>query len=170
MAYENTDTDLGYVGLTPNFPGKVVPIELSSPHVNGSMLCKAGVYMGHFGDVEVEVNLTCNPFKACCGGAGFVKQGLKGNGTVFINATGTIMQKVLEEGEKIIVDTNCVLAWAENVQMELVAAGGMCGMCCGGEGMFNTQFVGPGLVMIQSLNAEQFVMSLIPRLKKKGPV
>ena len=162
MRLENTQQELGFVGLTPNFPSKVIPVDLSSPMVNGTLQCKAGAYMAHFGEVEIQTDFDCNPCRACCGGAGFVRQELVGTGTVFLNSSGTIMQKELVEGEKIVVDTNCVLAWAQGVEMELQSAGGCCGMALGGEGVFNTVFTGPGLVMVTSMNQNQYQVAVAP--------
>ncbi|GMI25608.1 hypothetical protein TeGR_g4380 [Tetraparma gracilis] len=162
MVMENTQQTMGFVGLTPNFPGKVIPVDLASDAVSGTLLCKAGAYMAHFGEVEIETDFDCNPFRACCGGAGFVRQQLAGTGTVFLNSTGTIMQKTLAEGEKIVVDTNAVLAWADGVDMDLQSAGGCCGCALGGEGVFNTVFTGPGLVMVSSMTLDQYRVAVAP--------
>ena len=70
MIFTNTQEDLGFVGLTPNFPSKVIPVDLNSDTVNRALICKAGSYMAHYGEVEIETNLECNPCKACCGGGG----------------------------------------------------------------------------------------------------
>ena len=81
---------------------------------------------------------------------------------VFLNSTGTIMQKTLVAGEKIVVDTDCVLAWASGVEMELQTAGGCCGICAGGEGFYNTVFKGPGLVMVSSMNVHKYQVAVAP--------
>jgi uncharacterized protein (AIM24 family) len=168
MVLTNQQQELGFVGLTPNFPSKVIPVDLSSPSVNGSLICQQGCYMAHYGELEIDVDFTCNPFKACCGGAGFVQQRLNGTGTVFLNSTGTIMQKELVENEKIVVDTNCVLAWASTVEMELQTSSGCCGMALGGEGIFNTVFKGPGLVMVSSMTQEQYRIAVAPEPPSKA--
>jgi uncharacterized protein (AIM24 family) len=99
----------GYVALTPNFPtAKVVPVNLSSPHVNGTLVAQQGSFMASYGEVNVGVSLDCNFMRCCCSGLGLVRQKLQGSGTVFLASTGTIVQKVLEPGETILVDTNCV--------------------------------------------------------------
>ena len=45
---------------------------------------------------------------------------------------GTIMTKELAEGEKIVVDTNSLVAWDSNVKLDVRLAGGFCTVCCGG--------------------------------------
>ena len=72
----------------------------------------------------------------------------------------TVVQKNLEEGESIIVDTECVLAWAQTVKIEVRRAGGIFGMIGGGEGIFNTLLTGPGMIMIQSFNRAQLLATI----------
>ena len=87
---------------------------------------------------------------------GMVRQKVHGRGTVFVASTGTIVQKVLQPGEVILVDTNCILAYAESCTLDLKRAAGMVGMMGGGEGIFNTTLTGPGLVIVQSMNPTVF--------------
>ena len=101
------------------------------------------------------MDLDCNPCRACFGGTGLIRQKLVGTGTAFIEGLGTVVQKVLADGEKIIVDTNCVLAWAETVDVSYRRAGTIMGMVGGGEGIFNTVLTGPGLIIVQSFTVEQ---------------
>ncbi len=73
-----------------------------------------------------------------------------------IAASGTIIQKVLEQGETIIIDSNCVLAFAQSCKLDVRRAAGIVGMIGGGEGIFNTTLTGPGLVLVQSMNELTF--------------
>ncbi len=63
-----------------------------------------------------------------------MRQKLEGDGTVFLAGTGTIVQKILAEGETILADTNCVMAFAKSCKMDLRRAGGVLGILGGGEG------------------------------------
>jgi uncharacterized protein (AIM24 family) len=94
--------------------------------------------------------------RCCCAGLGLVRQKITGNGTVFLNSTGTIVQKVLQEGETVLVDTECVLAFADSCKLDIRKAGGILGMMGGGEGIFNTTLTGPGLVIMVSMNQTVF--------------
>ena len=147
--------DQGFVALTPNFPtAKVVPVNLSQ--VGGSIICQQGAFMASYGEVNVSISLDCNLLRCCCGGLGLVRQKLEGNGTVFLEGTGTMVQKILAVGETILVDTECVMAFANSCKLDLKRAGGVLGILGGGEGFFNTTLTGPGLVIIQSMNATVF--------------
>ena len=64
----------GYVALTPNFPmAKVVPVDLSSPNVNGVLIAQQGAFMASVGDVEIGVSVDCNFLRCCCAGTGLVR-------------------------------------------------------------------------------------------------
>jgi uncharacterized protein (AIM24 family) len=121
-----------YAALTPNFPtAKVVPVVLSDPNVGGRLICQQGAYMASYGDASVQVD--CD---------------------------WTMVQKVLKPGETILVDTFCLLAYADTCKMDLRRAGGILGMVGGGEGIFNTTVTGPGLVIVQSMNETVFLQAL----------
>ena len=75
-----------------------------------------------------------------------------GTGTAFLGATGTIVQKVLDANETILIDTNCLLAYAETCTFDLKKTGGVMNWIGGGEGFFNSTIKGPGLVVVQSMN------------------
>lgn len=83
---------------------------------------------------------------------GLVRQKIEGSGTAFLGATGTIVQKVLEKGETMLIDTNCLLAYAQTCTFDLKKTGGIVNWIGGGEGFFNSSIEGPGLVVVQSMS------------------
>jgi uncharacterized protein (AIM24 family) len=151
----------GVIGLTPWFPGKIIPIHL--PAHGGAVLARKGSYMAHFGNVDVETSLDCNCCLCCCDGVGFVRQELEGDGTVFIAAGGTVLTKVLASGETLIVDTHSVVAWEKTVTMGIRRTGGCCTMCFSGEGLFNTTLTGPGYVVVESMPFSKFKKAVAPK-------
>jgi hypothetical protein len=50
--------------------------------------------MGSTGQVKVAADCDCNCCSCCCGGMGFIRQRAEGSGTLFLNAGGTVVQKV----------------------------------------------------------------------------
>jgi uncharacterized protein (AIM24 family) len=161
--------EAAFAALAPNFPtAKVVPVELSQPHVNGKLICQQGAFMASYGDVRIGVSLDWNFMRCCCAGLGLVRQKLEGSGTAFLASTGTMVQKVLQPGETILVDTNCVMAFADSCKLDLRRAGGVLGMAGGGEGIFNTTLTGPGLVILQSMNETIFREALVaPKIYRR---
>jgi uncharacterized protein (AIM24 family) len=101
--------------------------------------------------------------RCCCAGFGLVRQKIKGTGTVFLESTGTIVQKVLQAGETVLVDTECVLAFASSCKLDIRRTGGILGILGGGEGIFNTTLTGPGLVVMVSMNQTVFREALVAK-------
>eukprot|EP00934_Nitzschia_sp_Nitz4_P009345 Nitzschia sp. Nitz4//scaffold206_size41850//14769//15527//NITZ4_007419-RA/size41850-processed-gene-0.41-mRNA-1//1//CDS//3329541556//9335//frame0 len=161
----NNDSQVAYAALASNDPmGKVIPVDLASPNVGGKLIVQQGAYMASYGEVDIKVSLDCNFTRCCCGGMGLIRQKLKGTGTAFLSATGTIVQKVLAPGEVMVMDNNCILAYAGSCTLDIRRTGGIVGMIGGGEGIFNATVTGPGLVIVQSMNTLTFLKAL--RAKK----
>ena len=161
MQYTNSGNSSGnvpgFVALAPNFPtAKVVPVNMSSPNVNGTLIAQSGAYMASYGDVNVVSSVDCNFMRCCCSGLGLIRQKIVGTGTVFLAGTGTMVQKVLRADETIIVDSNCIMAYADTCTLDLKRTGGVLGIVGSGEGFFNTTLKGPGLVIVQSMNETVF--------------
>lgn len=158
----NEGTSDAYVGLTPNFPAKVIPLVFGGDVKPGSsVIAKPGALMAQLGDVDVGCNIDSNPLTCCCAGLGLCRQKLNrtsgGNpGMVFLNAGGTIVMKDLGVDETVTVDGGSVLAYEDTVQLGVVYAG-RCFTCCfGGEGFFNTTMKGPGKIYMQSMNIYRY--------------
>lgn len=163
--HTNEGASEGFIGLTPDFPAKVVPVDLGQH--GGKIITKGGAWMANIGDVRVSVDCDCNCCTCCCGGMGMVRQANIGTGTVFLAAGGTVLTRRLGEGEAIICDTSSLVGYEDGVKISIKRAGGCCTMCCGGEGLFNTKVKGPGLVIVQSMSFEKYKAALVPPVPSK---
>jgi uncharacterized protein (TIGR00266 family) len=162
LAYTNNSKEPKPIGLTPNFPAKIIPIDLS---VYSGIRIKSGSFMASIGE-DVHFNLSSvKGVAGCCGGQGFILNELHGKSMVFLNAGGTIVQKILKPKEIILVDTHSVVAFEKSVKYSVQGTGGCFVMCCGGEGMFNTKFTGPGSIWVQSLSFEKFISKISRRMR-----
>ena len=85
------------------------------------------------------------------GGEGFIMQKLEGDGWVFVQMGGTLVERQLAPGEELHVDTGCLAAYTPDVDFDIVRAGDVKTMLTGGEGLFFARLRGPGRVWIQSL-------------------
>ena len=61
------------------------------------------------------------------------------------------MEKILAPGEVLQIDTDSLVGFAETCNYSVKMIPGCMNCCCGGQGMFNTQIVGPGLVITESM-------------------
>jgi uncharacterized protein (AIM24 family) len=85
------------------------------------------------------------------GGEGFIMEKLEGDGMAFVHAGGHIIEKELQPGELIKIDTGCIVAFTKNVDYDIQFVKGIKNMVFGGEGLFFATLRGPGKVWIQSL-------------------
>jgi uncharacterized protein (AIM24 family) len=116
--------------------------------------------MAHIGEASVTYRFVRNVGAALFGGNGLTLLRLHGTATVFVNGSGAIMEKHLQPGESLVVDTESVVAFSETVNYEVRTAGSCFAMCCGGEGFFNTVLTGPGLVILQSMTVNKLRRAL----------
>jgi uncharacterized protein (AIM24 family) len=85
------------------------------------------------------------------GGEGFIMQKLEGDGLAFVHAGGTIVERIIQPGEVLKIDTGCIVAYTKEVDFDIQFVGGIKNTFFGGEGVFFATLRGPGKVWIQSL-------------------
>ena len=162
VRFTNSSQQVGYVGITPNQPMSiVVPLNLDA--YGGSMNAKRGAYIAGPETIAPQVQIlparSC--LACCCGGLPPVIQSLHGSGIGFIAAGGTVVQKSLGPGERILVDTDSVLAFTNTIHYDVKRVGNCVTCCCAGEGCFNTLLTGPGDVFIQSMPYEKLLAFIV---------
>jgi uncharacterized protein (AIM24 family) len=101
--------------------------------------------------VDVNLAFTKRFGAGLFGGEGFILQKLTGDGLAFVHAGGTVHFKDLQAGERLILDTGCLVAFQESVGYDIQMAGGIKTALFGGEGLFLASMTGPGRVFLQSL-------------------
>jgi uncharacterized protein (AIM24 family) len=85
------------------------------------------------------------------GGEGFIMEKLEGDGLAFLHACGHVVEKDLQAGEVLKVDTGCIVGFTSNVNYDIQFVGGIKNTLFGGEGLFFASLTGPGKVWIQTL-------------------
>ena len=83
-------------------------------------------------------------------------------------AMGTVIKKTLAEGEQILVDGNSILCFETSVTVDVRPVGGIAAICCGGEGIFNTEMNGPGTVFLQSMSIDKLRLLFPPKTSNGG--
>ena len=107
------------------------------------------------------------------GGEGFILQRLTGDGLAFIHAGGTILPIDLAPGERLRVDTGCLVGFTLEVDYDIQFVGGIKTALFGGEGLFFATMTGPGKVWLQTLPFSRLadrVIACAPRVggRRKG--
>ena len=92
-------------------------------------------------------------------------QKLSGNGIVFTEFDGHVVEYDLRDGQSIIVDTGYLAAMDATCSMEIQSVPGIKNALFGGEGLFNTRITGPGHVYLQTMpisNMAGAIASVLP--------
>ena len=95
-------------------------------------------------------------------------QKLEGDGMAFAHAGGTIVERTLQPGEKLKIDTGCVVAFTQDTTYDIEFVGGIKNTFFGGEGVFFATLSGPGKVWIQSLPFSRLADRIIASAPSTG--
>lgn len=138
----------GEIAFASSFPGSILPFHVTPG--NDLIVQKRG-----FLAMEAHLNLGIafqKKFGAgFFGGEGFIMQRISGDGLVFVEIDGSCIQKDLEAGETLVVDTGYIAAYTGSCTIDVKTVKGVKNMLFGGEGIFNTIITGPGTVYLQSM-------------------
>ncbi|MCB0410572.1 MAG: TIGR00266 family protein, partial [Flavobacteriales bacterium] len=160
-----------HVAFAAPFPGSVIPLNLAQ--LNQEVICQKDSFLAAAFGTQVDIALQKKLGTGFFGGEGFILQRLRGDGMAFIHAGGTIVERTLMPGEKLQVDTGCLVAFTKDVDYNIEFVGGIRNTFFGGEGVFFASLQGPGKVWIQSLPFSRLADKIIasaPRMggKRKG--
>lgn len=148
-SFTNTSNDKKRVSFASPYPGKIIPIDLSK--MNGKLICQKDSFLCAAKGVSIGIDFRKKLGVGFFGGEGFILQKLEGDGLCFIHAGGTIVKKELMPGEKLKVDTGCLVAMTKDIKYDIEFIGGIKNSLFGGEGLFFATLTGPGYVWVQSL-------------------
>ncbi|VWX51911.1 TIGR00266 family protein [Novosphingobium sp. 9U] len=137
------------VAFASPIPGSIVPLRLDS--VGGRLICQKDAFLCAARGVSIGIHFQQKIMTGLFGGEGFIMQRLDGDGWVFVQMGGTVIERELAPGEELHVDTGCVAAFTADVDFDVIRAGSIKSMFFGGEGVFFARLRGPGKVWIQSL-------------------
>ena len=146
--FSNNGQGKKHVAFGAPYPGKIIAIDLDE--ANGELICQKDSFLCAAFGTEVSMAFNKKLGAGFFGGEGFILQRLRGDGNVFIHAGGTIVEKRLN-GEKLMVDTGCIVAFEKTIDYDIERAGNLKSMLFGGEGIFLATLQGTGRVWLQSL-------------------
>lgn len=138
-----------HVGFAAPYPGKIIPLDLA--RFGGEFLCQKDSFLCAANGVEIEVAITKKLGAGFFGGEGFILQRLTGDGLAFIHAGGTMIEKNLAHGERLRIDTGCLVGFESSVNYDVEFVGGFKNALFGKEGLFLATLTGPGKVYLQSM-------------------
>lgn len=147
---EQADTKVAFASTVA---GEILPIDMS---YSRGLICQKGAFLCAEESVDLSVAFSKKFSAGLFGGEGFILQKVTGTGMVFLEVDGNKVEKILAPGEVIKVDTGNVVAFDESVQYEIETVKGLKNIFLGGEGLFLTKLTGPGKVILQTQNFNEF--------------
>lgn len=148
-AFTNVGHGKKQVSFASPYPGKIIPLDLF--HLGGKIICQKDAFLCAAKGVSIGIEFQRKLGTGLFGGEGFIMEKLEGDGMAFMHAGGHVLERILQAGEVLKVDTGCIVGFTADVDYDIQFVGGIKNTIFGGEGLFFATLRGPGKVWIQSL-------------------
>lgn len=165
MANYTASKPCATIAFASTVAGEIMPLDVGA---TGGMICQKGAFLCAEPNVNLSIALTKKISSGLFGGEGFILQELSGNGMAFLEIDGDRIEKTLEPGEVLKVDTGNVVAFEKGMRYEVEMVKGIKNILLGGEGLFLTKLVGPGKVILQTQNFAEFAGRIARMIPSKG--
>ena len=154
------------VAFASPYPGNIIPVRL--PDVGGTLICQKDSFLCAAKGVSIGIHFQRRILTGLFGGEGFIMEKLEGDGMVFMHAGGTIVERQMQPGEVLHVDTGCVVAFEPSIDFSIEQAGNIKTALFGGEGLFFAVLRGPGKVWLQSLPFSRLAGRMLAAAPQRG--
>ena len=148
------------------YPGNIIPLQLNN--YGNRIICQKDSFLAAARGVEIGIAFQRKILTGLFGGEGFIMQKLEGDGLAFLHAGGTIVERDLQAGEVLHVDTGCIVAYTGGINFDIQQVGGIKSALFGGEGLFFATLTGPGHVWLQSLPFSRLAGRMLQAAPKTG--
>lgn len=155
----------GMIAFASSFPGSLRPF-LIEP--GKEMIFQKSAFLAGESSVNLSVHFHKKLGSGLFGGEGFVLQKVDGQGIMFAEFDGHVIEYDLAAGERIVVDTGHLAAMNASCSMDIQTVPGAKNMLFGGEGIFNTVITGPGHVWLQTMPISNVAGVLRPYFPSSG--
>ena len=152
------------IAFASTVAGEVLPVDIGAC---GGLIAQKGAFLCAEQTVELSIALTKKLSAGLFGGEGFILQDIHGSGMAFLEIDGNKVEKVLARGEVLKVDNGNVVAFEKTVNYEIETVKGLKNIFFGGEGLFLTKLTGPGRVILQTQNFNEFAGRIISMMPSK---
>jgi uncharacterized protein (TIGR00266 family) len=148
-AFTNTGTGKKKVSFAAPYTGKIIVFDLQQ--LGGKVIAQKDAFLCAAKGVSIGIEFQKRLGTGIFGGEGFIMEKLEGDGLAFAHAGGYVIERELQAGELLKVDTGCVVAYTPSVDFDVEFISGIKNWMFGGEGLFFAILKGPGKVWLQSL-------------------
>ena len=154
------------VAFASPYPGKILPMHLDQ--LGGELICQKDSFICAARGTQINIAFQKRFGVGLFGGEGFIMQRLTGDGIALVHAGGTMMRRTLAAGEKLRLDTGCLVAMTPSIDYDIQMVGGIKNTLFGGEGLFLATLTGPGEVWLQSLPFSRLAGRIIAAAPQTG--
>src|SRR3954468_13506661 len=148
-AFTNAGEGKKRVSFAAPYTGKIIAFDLQQ--LGGKIIAQKDAFLCAAKGVSIGIEFQRRLGTGIFGGEGFIMEKLEGDGLAFAHAGGYVIQKDLQAGESLKVDTGCVVAYTAGIDFDIEMVRGIKNWMFGGEGLFFAKLTGPGKVWLQSL-------------------
>ncbi len=148
-AFTNVGQGKRKVSFAAPYTGKIIAFDLQQ--LGGKIIAQKDAFLCAAKGVSIGIEFQRRLGTGIFGGEGFIMEKLEGDGMAFAHAGGYVIEKTLQPGEILKVDTGCVVAYTAGVDFDIEFVKGIKNWMFGGEGLFFAKMQGPGKVWLQSL-------------------
>jgi len=138
----------GMIAFAANVPGSLRAIELGG---GKTIIAQKSAFLASTSGIELSVAFQKKAGAGFFGGEGFIMQKLAGNGIVFLELDGSVVEYDLAPGQSLIVDTGNLAYCDSTCSIDVQTVKGVKNVLFGGEGFFNTVVTGPGKCCLQTM-------------------
>lgn len=142
--------DNAILGLTGPPVGDICKITLDSH----GYIVQSGSYVASTEGIELDTEW--QGFTKGIFGTELFMLKATGRGDLFVNSYGSIIERELKAGEKILLDNYHLVALSDNADYKVVKVGGLKTTILGGEGLA-TEIRGPARVYFQTKNLKELI-------------
>jgi uncharacterized protein (TIGR00266 family) len=158
-AFTNDGSGRRTVSFAAPYAGKIIPLDLHE--LGGKIVCQKDAFLCAAKGVSVGIEFQRKLGTGLFGGEGFIMQKLEGDGLAFVHAGGYIMERTLQPGESLRVDTGCLVAYTKDIDYDIEFVKGIKNAVFGGEGLFFAKLRGPGKVWMQTLPVSRLASRIL---------
>jgi uncharacterized protein (TIGR00266 family) len=154
------------VAFAAPYPGKIMAMDLRA--LGGTLICQKDAFLCAARGVTLGIYFQQKLGVGFFGGEGFIMQRLDGDGLVFVHACGTVLERELQPGQTLFIDTGYIVALTPSVNFEIQYVGKIKTALFGGEGLFFAKVTGPGTVWLQSLPFSRLASRVFAAAPQRG--
>ena len=155
----------GEIAFGVSAPGNILPIEVSDSR---NIVAQKSAYLASSPSVEMSIFFQKKFGAGFFGGEGFIMQKLSGQGIVFLEIDGSVVEYDLAPNQSILIDTGFLAAMDSTCTIDIEKVKGIGNALFGGEGLFNTKVTGPGHIWLQTMPISVIAGSVRPYIPTGG--